>query len=137
MADRGVLRCWHCGKDVVDAHANLMVNRQQFESNSVNGVQVICKECTQLLDEKENGRERFHNIWELYAVRDRPLLYLGEVLQSLRESEWSWEAADNFIDILIELLPKDAASDLLKGYFARTEWDGEGPRSALFKEHRG
>lgn len=138
---RGLLLCSVCQLDVTDKHANIMVNQKDFDNRKITGLKVMCKRCTKETDPISGRNNKYHHIWELYSVREHPWGYFGEIVGEVlrqRESDLKWDKAsiDSFVDILIELLPEEDASNLLQNYFAPEEWNLEGPRSKHFRKVR-
>ncbi len=137
--ERGLVVCSECKENVTNGSANIMVNSDVFTRlHRYSDLRVICKPCTMRIDKRSDG-VRYHSIWELHSVRDMPMFYFGQLVNDFvhpSNHKWDIEAADSFVDVLIELLPPQVAKNLLQTYFASEEWDGEGIRSERFFERR-
>lgn len=109
------VNCDECDATLSDWQGNVMVDNDRFMASAIERLRVICKPCTNRLD--QNGRgANLHNLWELVWVRDQPMYILGGVLSDMtttpNSKKWSAEAADDLHKLLQARFPDTANSPL-------------------------
>jgi hypothetical protein len=88
-----------------------MVDKNRFlRENSIDALEIICKECTRKLDREGEGRSK-HAIWELHWVKSNLLHLLAVVLNDLSKGDhwkWSEQAVNDFWKLGTLAFPEQA-----------------------------
>ncbi|MDW0118731.1 hypothetical protein QTL97_17545 [Sporosarcina thermotolerans] len=86
------LNCEVCERDLPNYSANIMVGEWEYP-NPVTNVFIICKTCTRNLDRLAGVGKLFHNMWELYWLRDNFSEFHQQVLREEAEGSRVWGRA--------------------------------------------
>ena len=99
--------CDVCDNPIPDWSGNVMVDSAKLydtEPGEISSVEVWCKDCTR---EKDRAH-KYHAIFELSWMRDRPLFVLGSVMTDLSTPDctrWSASAVSDLWTLAAEANP--------------------------------
>ena len=82
------VKCEVCERELEDYSANIMVSELEYP-NPITDIHVFCKQCTRNLDKISVGK-LFHNMWELYWLRDNFAEHHQQVIDEEKEGSRVW-----------------------------------------------
>ncbi|MBK8035278.1 MAG: hypothetical protein IPK17_38400 [Chloroflexi bacterium] len=133
--------CYRCHKELPDFDAKVMTDLPNWLNRPgvVMWVRPYCHECVSYLDQNEDGRNKYHQLWNLKDIARSPMIYFGQVILKATEEDsegppskrWTAQAVRDMVDIVVMCLPDYFALDLMKGFF---DWNLESERADALGE---
>ncbi|PEA53080.1 hypothetical protein CON64_20045 [Bacillus pseudomycoides] len=89
--------CLQCKKRLQDWKGNVRIKKEEmFDTRVIQSLEIWCKECTTVLDEKGPGRE-YHNLWELSSVKESYFDQIISLISRMQEKEGLYRFSEKAI----------------------------------------